>query len=226
MAHCLRHRLALASLAALLVAVACPAWANQVVYSQPPDFQGLFASQNDTAAMGFGPFAISYDNFSLASATTINQVLWTGGYYNPQSPGAITAWTVTLWSDNAGQPGSSLAAFTFMNNGGETFLQNDAIGEPVYSYREAVNFSASGSTTYWLSVVPDISLPPQWGWTSSSKGDGLSYTDLFGNRLPNTNDLAFSLSAQGPAVPEPGNLMLLGSGIVCVAGILRRKFRA
>ena len=113
MAHCLWHRLALASLAALLVVVACPAWGNQVVYSQPPDFQGLFASQNDTA-MGLGPFAISYDNFSLASATTINQVLWTGGYYNPQSPGAITAWTVTFWSDNAAQPGSQNASHDFV----------------------------------------------------------------------------------------------------------------
>ena len=91
MAHCLRQRLALASLAALLLLlVAAPTFASEVlVYAQNPDFQGLIASQNDTG--GLGNFATSYDNFTLGSATAINQVQWVGGYFNPPVQGAITA---------------------------------------------------------------------------------------------------------------------------------------
>lgn len=225
MAHCLRQRLALASLAALLLLlVAAPAFAGEViVYAQNPNFNGLYASQNDTS--GFGNFATSYDNFTLGTATAVNQVQWVGGYYNPQSQGPISGWTVTFWSNNVNQPGSAIAMFTIAGNGGETFLQNDSVGDPNYLYTAAVSFSAAAGTEYWLSVVPDLGFPPQWGWGTSSMGDGISYQDYFGTRSSNPTDLAFALFAQQQTtVPEPGSLMLLGTGIVAVAGILRRKF--
>ena len=225
MAHCLRQRLALASLAALLLLlVAAPAFAGEViVYAQNPNFNGLYASQNDTS--GFGNFATSYDNFTLGTATAVNQVQWVGGYFNPQSLGPISQWTVSFYANNGGQPGALLQAFVIAGNGSETFLQNDVLGDPNYLYTAAVSFSAAAGTEYWLSVVPDLGFPPQWGWGTSSMGDGISYQDYFGTRSSNPTDLAFALFAQQQTtVPEPGSLMLLGTGIVAVAGILRRKF--
>jgi hypothetical protein len=225
MAHCLRQRLALASLAALLLLlVAAPTFASEVlVYAQNPDFAGLIASQNDTSGT-FGAYATSYDNFTLGTATAANAVEWIGGYFNPQTAGPITAWTVSFYSDNAGQPGGVLASFAIAGNGGETFLQNDALGDPNYLYSAAVNFNAAAGTTYWMSVVPDLAFPPQWGWGTSTQGDGISYQDFFGTRSPNATDLSFALFAQqNTGVPEPGSLLLLGTGIVGIAGMLRRK---
>jgi hypothetical protein len=151
MAHCLRQRLALASLAALLLfLVAAPAFAAEVsVYSQNPNYQGLYGSQND--ANGLGNFVTSYDNFSLGSTTAINEVQWVGGYFNPQTLGPITQWTVSFYANNGGQPGGLLQSFVIAGNGGETFLQNDAIGDPNYLYTAAVNFSAAAGTMYWSS---------------------------------------------------------------------------
>ena len=228
MVQLLKHRLAFAALAVVVVLAAVPGWANQVqVYSQAPDFLGLYASQNDTATGGFGSFATAYDDFTLASATTITQVNWVGGYYNPQSAGSITAWTVGFFADNAGIPGSLLASFNFAGNGGETFLQNDTIGDPTYSYTEMLSFNAAAGTKYWLAVMPDLAFPPQWGWTSSSQGDGTSYQVYFGLGSSNPTDLAFSLyETQNSTTPEPGSMMLLGTGIIGLAGILRRKLGA
>ena len=77
------------------------------------------------------------------------------------------------------------------------------------------------NTTYWLSVVPDMAFPPQWGWGTGFQGDNLSYQDYYiGGRSHLDVDFAFNI--QG-VVPEPSSFILLGTGILGLAGTLRRK---
>ncbi len=226
MADSFRHRLALVAVMAMLLMFAAPSWGAQVlVYAQNPDYNGLYASQNDPST--FGAFAQSYDNFTLASATSLTEVQWVGGYYNPQTLGPISSWFVGFYADNAGQPGALLSSFAISGNAGETFLQNDSLGDPNYLYTAAVSFAAGGGTTYWLSVVPTVAFPPQWGWGTSSQGDGVAWQNYFGTGSQIPSDLAFALyKTQQTGVPEPGSLVLLGSGIVGIAATLRRKLRA
>ncbi len=204
----------LAALFALVLSA--PAYAA-VLYSQPYDNQGILnASQND--AGGLGNFASTYDNWNISPGGlyTINEVKFTGGYFNGD-PGTITGWTVNVYFDSAGQPGSLQHTAHIDGNGGESLL-----GDNIYTYDiTGLSFQELSGIPYWLSVVPDLKFPPQWGWATGTGGDGIAYQDFFNNRSQLGADQAFELD--GTAVPEPGTLVMLGTGVLGLAGAIRRK---
>src|SRR6185295_4902147 len=77
------------------------AFADTTLYSQAYDGNAfLNASQNDVG--GLGNFATTHDNWNISPGGiyTVNEVQFTGGYYNG-NPGSITGWTVNVYFDNA-----------------------------------------------------------------------------------------------------------------------------
>lgn len=200
-----------------------PAFADVVIYLQPPTLDGsLYASQNDTGG-GFGNFATVYDNFTILAQVPyyLTDVHWWGGYFNPPQQGNVTGWTISIYAD-AGGPGAVLWSQFFANDASESFLGNYG-GFPFYAYHEddiASNFWLAPNTVYWLSIVPDVAFPPQWGWGTGLMGDGVSYQDFFGARNQLSADMAFDVSG---VTPEPGTLLLLGTGILGAARALRRR---
>jgi hypothetical protein len=196
----------------------------QIVYIQPSDFPGgtVYASQNDSAS--FGNFATVYDNFTLAGDTLITDVHWQGSYFNPGVQGSILSFDLSFWADNAGQPGALLASYPILGTANETLVGSGAFG-PVFDYFTLLpsSFTATGGTNYWLSVVPTMSFPPQWGWQTGTGGDGIAVQDFFGSRNRIQADMAFALSGHA-AVPEPGSVALLVSMAGTGAGfVLRRR---
>jgi hypothetical protein len=212
----------------VLLAMSVTAFAaDHVLYNQTFDQTGnAYSSQNDTN--GLGNFATMYDNFTVNAGGDyyIDEVKFTGEYFNPPTQGAITAWTVTFYADAAGQPGTSLFTFNVAGTGGETFLGNFG-GFPTYTYDiTGFKWDPMSGTQYWLSVVPDLGFPPQWGWSSGTGGDGISYQDFFGVRSQLFADMSFTLVGDLKGVqttPEPGTLIMLGTGVLGLAGAIRRK---
>ncbi|TRT85133.1 MAG: PEP-CTERM sorting domain-containing protein [Microcystis aeruginosa Ma_OC_H_19870700_S124] len=212
-------------LAGATLAILTPFQAAQasVIFSQAANFPGgeVFASQNDTNS--FGNFATVYDNFSFSSDNLVDGVDWVGGYFNG-SPAAISSFALSIFGNNAGQPGSLLFSETITGNAGETFIGTDNNGSPTYSYSANLTntFLAQAGATYWLAIVPSRGFPPQWGWYTSSQGDGVGYQDFFGSRSQLDRDFAFSLTGQ--QVPEPSAILgLLGLGLLGIGSQFKQK---
>jgi len=197
-----------------------PAWCDQIVWNQPFDQTGyVYASQNDTN--GFGLYAQVYDNFTLTTNANANlKISWEGAYFNPSQQGQITGWTINLYADNADKPGNLLYTNHYVGNLNETFLGTFG-GNPVYSYQnpDPMPWVIAFNTRYWVSVYPDLGFPPQWGWATGLNGDGIAYQDYFGVQSQLNADMAFTLTL----VPEPSSILMLGTGLLAAAGVVRRR---
>ncbi len=210
-----------AIIAAGLVAFAGAANAG-VLYTQAYDGSAnLYASQNDTTSGGFGNFATTYDDFTLSQTSNLNGVDFVGGYFNPGSPGNITAFTLTFYNDAAGIPGGAIATGVFSGNGAESNIAGD-----INSYSLAfLNFQV-GPGTYWVSVVPDQAFPPQWGTATSGTGTGNAYQCFFGScgTIGGVN-MAFSILGDPAGVPEPASWALMMVGFGGIGSLLRARRR-
>lgn len=214
------RKLMISALAPVLLTVFTVPSLAAVVYEQA--YNGTlnaYASQNDPGANG--SFAKVYDNFSLGAAASITDVHWTGAYFGG-SAGTITKFLIEFWADSATGPSSLL--YTADINGAAA--NETVVSGFVYSYDVvlASAFQAAAGTTYWLSIQPTMTFPPQWGWAESNVGDNLSYQSFFGTIRPLETDMAFGLTSTTPSdVPEPGGLALAGLALLGLFAASRAK---
>jgi hypothetical protein len=204
-----------------------------VVYSQPfntSNPQYWTSEDNQT-----GTWAQVWDSFEFLVPTMVDGVTWVGGYNGPSTPLTITGWSVGFYSDNSGVPGALFAVDNVYGNAGESpYLSGifcEANGTCIKTYQYSVYFASLdlGPGTYWLSVVPQLTSPPDWGWGNSTGGPGSTYQCVYGTCGPASVgfapvgvNVAFDLIGQ-QATPEPSSLLLLATGIFSLAGSIHRR---
>ena len=129
--------------------------------------------------------------------------------------------------------GTQLGSGTVALNGGNsTFLFSNGFGYDIYSITIPVTSAAmTAGDFYWLSLsnADDASHSGSEAWDLPNGGAGGPAVCNFRQSGQNFGDCglggeAFVLSSQGNiGVPEPGSLVLFGSGLLSLGGLLRRK---
>jgi hypothetical protein len=88
-----------------------------------------------------------------------------------------------------------------------------------------INFASTLATgTYYLNLG-GVDAPLAWDTTSHPvNGQNAYYMDANGHITPNIQGEGFKILGTGVNTPEPGSILLFGSGVLGLAGVLRRRF--
>ncbi len=209
----MKSRIALFSLLALCVALlAVPAIAQVDVYDN-----GGTTGTADAWTINFG-FAVT-DSFSVTANTNMTGasfIFWL-------SPGdTLPAVDLSLGTSAFG---SDVANFTSLSPTGSLSLGSNQYGfnleEDTYTISPV---PLTAGTTYWV-TLQNASVPsgdPVY-WDENS-GPSMAQENTLGT-IPSESFTIYgnSTTTTSGTTPEPSSIMLLGSGLLAVAGVLRRK---
>jgi len=227
----LKMRIATLSLLVLCLALT----ASAQIFSEGP------IDGNDNAFFVTGPNLPNFlgsvqdisDGFVATNSGTVTNVEW-----GEWSVGAPTGFSASL---STSAFGNELGQFDVTQNAGNSVLLfTNSFGYGVYDVTAPISGgpALTAGNTYWLTIsnADDASHDGTQAWDIPNGGSGGPATCNFRQSGTNFGDCglggeSFTLSSgettttttTSGTTPEPSSIMLLGSGILGLAGVLRRK---
>jgi len=205
----------IASLVILCLALASsPAWANWTYNNGPIN------GTTDAWTINFG-YVVS-DTFIAGGPVTGFQFgVW-------EFPGDVLSsvdWSITTQENGGTVLGSGTASGKNLT---DQFISTNQFGYDIDLISvSGLNVAASSGTEYWLNLqnaaVPSGD-PVFWDENSGAGCKGTGCPSLASESAVGTiASEAFTISGSGTTTPEPSSILLFGSGILGLAGVLRRK---
>jgi len=188
---------------------AVPAMAQQTLYTNGP-----INGEVDSWTINFG-FAVS-DSFTLSSPSTVQELMFGtfsfSGDVLENAEVSITSaeFGGTVYTD---QTVSFTASGCFVNEFGFNVCTQTG------TFGTGVNLAAG---TYWLQLsnaVVNDGDPVYW---DENSGPSLASQNTVGT-IPSESFTLLGSSSGGGTVPEPSSILLLGSGILGLGALVRRK---
>ncbi len=212
-------KLRIAFLVCLSLAV-IPAAAQTILYSN-----GGLSGAIDAWTINFG-YIVS-DSFSLYGGGTVQGFDFYTWSYPGDTPLAVD-WSITSQENGGSVYGSGTGAA----------LNNIVITTNFYGYQinkdtvSGLNLDLSGA--YWLNLQNGVTSQGNELYWDENDGPsqasentlgtiGSEAFDLFGASTSSTTTTTSTTSTTGFYTPEPSSILLLGSGVLGLAGVMRRK---
>jgi hypothetical protein len=220
-------KMRIATLSLTILCLALTASAATTIFSEGPidgNTNGFFVTGPSFPNL-LGSVQDISNGFIAAASGAPNQLEW-----GEWSVGAPTSFSYELGSSAFGTDlGSGTIAQT---PGNSTLLFTNGFGYGIYDVKVAITSAAmTAGNTYWLSIsnATDASNDGTQAWDIPNGGSGGPATCNY--RQYGTNygwcgygGESFTLTGSTPGTtPEPSSILLLGSGILGLAGVLRRK---
>ncbi|MFZ0706389.1 MAG: choice-of-anchor R domain-containing protein [Candidatus Korobacteraceae bacterium] len=190
----------------LVLALSCTAGATII-------FDNLGGSSNgvDTIA-GFGPLS---DSFSTgANGFSLTEV----GLKMEDIGTPTGSFTIELLADNNINPGNPIYTIATVQDSSLTNSLQD------YFFTLSQSQLLAPNTRYWIGLSSTDNSVAYWSWTVDTSGVGVD-GEYFANQngVFTNNNGAYQMQISGDVVPEPGTLLTMGTGMVGLLGVLRRK---
>lgn len=195
------------------------------------------ANEND-AIVGGSPYG----------AATFQNFIWGGGSVAGLFTNNLSGLNPTsgYWEIRSGMSEGSGGTLLASGTAGGASFAHTATGNSAFGYNEYTDAVLTGPVSlaanqqYWFAVVPNDPTNPSRSFNTNtfvSGGqigkdiDNEQYFDsaFFGASFTNANNEGvfqdFSSGVIGGSVPEPSSLIMLGSGVLAIGGLLRRRQR-
>jgi hypothetical protein len=201
-------KLRIASLTLLCLALAVIPASAQVLYSNgTPNLNSIGWTIN------FG-YAVS-DTFNLSAASTVNGFdMWV--WEAPGDKALTVDWSITSAEFGGTSYGSGTASVT------DTILTTNQYGYQIDQLTGSAAATLPSSGTYWLSMQNAVMMSGGALYWDENSGPSQASENTLGS-IPSESFDIFACGAECQPTPEPGSILLFGSGILGIAGVLRRK---
>ncbi len=215
----MKIRLVTLSLTILCLALSAPAFAG-TLFDDGPTNGGYNAFFID--GPGVGPFEQTISDGFVATGSGSASSLDFGEWV----PSGTTPTTVSWWlgtSAFGADVGSGSTAQV-----GYTYLGTNGYGYDVYeAHVTGLSGGITAGGTYWLTLGgANDSAGTQFDGWDVNEGPAVCEFAVGGVAVGGCGDggEAFTLYSGSTTTPEPGSIMLFGSGVLGLAGVLRRRF--